>query len=414
MATWGQHVLAAPMTNIEPTVQGLTPSSDNVEPTYRSRWPAVLVIALLLGAAVIGIPVGIAAHEASAYYVFSPGTAPVITTSARCSAAGGELALPNGEPCVRLVLPHGKAHTVDGQLLMVDVQVAQAGPLDWAEYELGLLGNSRQFVPVAAYAGTTPTSELGCQDTQEMVSADQDAALAALPVLNYKVDEKALGVQIDTVLAGTPAWKAGLQCDDVITAVNGKPVLTAAALTTALQPLQPGDVVSLTDHPASGGPAKEIKVRLARPSVDALADGFGGRAYMGLDVETRVKPVLPFPVSVNAGAIGGPRPASHLPSPSSDALSNGRLTGGHKVAATGTIDPQGDVGQVGGVQEKTVAVEKAGAQVFFVPKAEYADAQSVAHGSLKIVPVTTLGQVLLALQRGYGGDLSGFTGFTRA
>ena len=280
-------MLAAPMTNIEPTVQGLTPPSDKVDPTYRSRWPVVLVIALLLGAAVIGIPVGIAAHEASAYYVFSPGTAPVITTSATCQPAGGELALPGGEPCVRLVLPRDKAHTVDGQLLMVDVQVAQAGPLDWAEYELGLLGNSRQFVPVAAYAGTTPTSELGCQDTQEMVSADQDAALAALAVLSYKVDQKPLGVQIDTVLAGTPAWKAGLECNDVITAVNGKPVLTAGALTAALRPLQPGDVVSLTDHPAGGGPTKEVKVRLARPSAGALADGFNGHAYMGLDVETR-------------------------------------------------------------------------------------------------------------------------------
>ena len=54
------------MTNIEPTVQGLTPPSDNVERTERSRWPAVLVLALLLGAAVIGIPVGIASHEANA------------------------------------------------------------------------------------------------------------------------------------------------------------------------------------------------------------------------------------------------------------------------------------------------------------------------------------------------------------
>ncbi len=83
------------------------------------------------------------------------------------------------------------------------------------------------------------------------------------------------------------------------------------------------------------------------------------------------------------------------------------------MAATGTIDPAGDVGEVGGVQEKTVAVENAGAQVFFVPKAEYADAQSVAHGSLKIVPVTTLGQVLQVLQHSYGGDLAGFSGQTR-
>ncbi len=257
--------------------------------------------------------------------------------------------------------PEAKSHSVDGQLFMVDVEVAQAGPLDWAEYELGLLGNSRQLVPVAAYAGTTPTSELGCQDTQEMVSADQDAALAALAALRYKVNEKPLGVQIDTVLGGTPAWKAGLECDDVITAVNGKPVLTAEALTAALKPLDPGDVVSLTDHPASGGPARQVKVRLAPPSAAALADGFNGHAYIGLQVETRVKPVLPFPVSVNAGAIGGPSAGLAFTLAILDALSNGKLTGGHKVAATGTIDPQGDVGEVGGVQEKTVAVENAGA-----------------------------------------------------
>lgn len=402
------------MTNTEPTVQGLGSPSDRAEQRYRSRWPAVLVIALLLGAALIGIPVGIAAHEANSYYVFSPGTAPVITTSASCKPAAGELALPNGEPCVRLVLPEKKSHSVDGQLFMVDVEVAQAGPLDWAEYELGLLGNSRQMVPVAAYAGTTPTSELGCQDTQEMVSANQDAALAALQALSYKVDEKPLGVQIDTVLAGTPAWKAGLQCDDVITAVNGKPVLTAEALTAALKPLEPGDVVSLTDRPAGGGATKQVKVRLARPSAGALADGFNGHAYMGLQVETRVKPVLPFPVSVNAGAIGGPSAGLAFTLAILDALSNGKLTGGHKVAATGTIDPKGDVGEVGGVQEKTVAVEKAGAQVFFVPKAEYVNAESVSHGNLKIVPVTTLGQVLETLQRSYGGDLAGFSGLTRA
>jgi Lon-like protease len=402
------------MNDIEPTVPGSSPGGDRAEQRYRTRWPAVLVLTLVLAAAVIGIPVGVAAHEASSYYVFSPGTAPLITTSAGCKPAGGELALPGGEPCVRLMLPHGKVHAVDGQLFMVDVEVAQAGPLDWAEYELGLLGNSRQLVPVADYAGTTPTSELGCQDTQEMVSADQDAALAALAALSYKVDEKPLGVQIDTVLAGTPAWKAGLQCDDVITAVNGKPVLTAPALTAALKLLEPGDVVSLTYHPAAGGPTKQVKVQLANPSAEAVADGFNGHAYMGLQVETRVRPVLPFPVSVNAGAIGGPSAGLAFTLAILDSLSNGRLTGGHKVAATGTIDPQGDVGDVGGVQEKTVAVENAGAQVFFVPKDEYASAESVSHGKLKIVPVTTLGQVLRTLQDSYGGDLSGFNGVTRA
>ena len=53
-----------------------------------------------------------------------------------------------------------------------------------------------------------------------------------------------------------------------------------------------------------------------------------------------------------------------------DKLSTGPLTGGHVVAATGTIDADGDVGDVGGVAEKTIAVERAGATVFFVPTVE--------------------------------------------
>jgi Lon-like protease len=402
------------MSDIQPTVPGLTsPDETNVK-TGRSRWPVWLVLAVVLGAAIVGIPVGIAAHEASGYFLFSPGTAPVITMSDSCKPAGGELALPDGAPCVRLVLPQGKSHPVDGELLMVDVQVAQAGPLDWAEYELGLLGNSRQMVPISAYAGTTPTSELGCQDTQEMVSADQDAALAALSELRYKVDEKPLGVQIDTVYGGTPASAAGLKCNDVITAVNSKPIRTAGQLTTALQGLQPGNVVSLTDRLAGSDRTKQIKVRLSSPTASALAEGFTGHAYLGLEVETKVKPVLPFPVSVDAGSIGGPSAGLAFTLGILDALSNGRLTGGYKVAATGTIDPSGNVGQVGGVQEKTVAVEKAGAQVFFVPQAEYPDAKSVAGNGLNVVPVTTLGQVLETLQQHYGGDLSGLNGVAKA
>ncbi|HXW78103.1 MAG TPA: S16 family serine protease [Acidimicrobiales bacterium] len=402
------------MSDTQQTVPGLTSPDDNNLSARRSRWPVWLVLAVVLGAAVVGIPVGIAAHEASGYFLFSPGTAPVITMSDSCKPAGGELALPDGAPCVRLVLPQGKTHPVDGELLMVDVEVAQAGPLDWAEYELGLLGNSRQMVPIAAYAGTTPTSELACQDTQEMVSADQDAALAALSQLRYKVDEKPLGVQIDTVYTGTPAWAAGLKCNDVITAVNSKPVRTAEQLTTALQALRPGNVVSLTDQPAGSGRAKQVKVKLSAPTASALAEGFTGHAYLGLEVETKVKPVLPFPVSVDAGAIGGPSAGLAFTLGILDALSNGRLTGGHKVAATGTIDPDGNVGQVGGVQEKTVAVERAGAQVFFVPQAEYSDAKSVAGDGLNVVPVTTLGQVLETLQQHYGGDLSGLNGVAKA
>jgi len=424
MATWGLHALAPEMSDIDPTVPGwpTTPAVDGGAPEPpeapgsspsppwtalfgRGRGASVVIglVAALIAVLVVAL---VAVHEAGGYYLFSPGTAPVITLSGKCQLSGnGELVLPDGTPCVRLVLPRDKTHNIDGELMMVDVEVGPAGPIDWLEYEVGLLGSSRQLYPVAAYAGPTPTSELGCQDTQEMVDANEDSALAALAQLHYKVAEDYLGAQIDAVYAGAPAWRAGLKCDDLITAVNGKQVKTAGEVSALLDRMEPGTIVSFTDHPANGGRTKQVKVQLTSPPESALLNGFTGHSYIGIEIEPRVKPLLPFPVSVNAAGIGGPSAGLAFTLAILDALSNGKLTGGHRVAATGTIEPDGDVGDVGGVREKAVAVEKAGAQVFFVPQVEYAVAKSVASSNLQVIPVTTLDQVLQVLRQRYGGGL---------
>ena len=67
------------------------------------------------------------------------------------------------------------------------------------------------------------------------------------------------------------------------------------------------------------------------------------------------------------------------------------------MAVTGTIQPDGAVGEVGGVPQKTAAVRSSGARVFLVPCGEYKQAQSHAGSHLRIVPVTTLDEALLAL-----------------
>ncbi|MFF8356236.1 S16 family serine protease [Streptomyces chartreusis] len=83
----------------------------------------------------------------------------------------------------------------------------------------------------------------------------------------------------------------------------------------------------------------------------------------------------------------------------------GDLTGGRTIAGTGTIDPAGKVGAVGGVSLKTQAASRDGATVFLVPKAECGDAKAELPKGLRLVPVTTLkGAVnaLTALQSGKG------------
>ncbi|QOV38029.1 hypothetical protein IM697_06410 [Streptomyces ferrugineus] len=76
----------------------------------------------------------------------------------------------------------------------------------------------------------------------------------------------------------------------------------------------------------------------------------------------------------------------------------GDLTGGRVIAGTGTIDPAGKVGAVGGVSLKTQAAKRDGATVFLVPKEECGDAKAELPKGLRLVPVTTLKGAVSALE----------------
>ena len=75
------------------------------------------------------------------------------------------------------------------------------------------------------------------------------------------------------------------------------------------------------------------------------------------------------------------------------------------LGVTGTIDADGNVGQVGGVAQKTVTARKAGAIAFLVPPEEEKEAKRFA-GKMQIIPVKTLGDALAALHRLGGSEVA--------
>jgi PDZ domain-containing protein len=75
----------------------------------------------------------------------------------------------------------------------------------------------------------------------------------------------------------------------------------------------------------------------------------------------------------------------------------GDLTGGRRIAGTGTITPDGTVGAVGGVQLKEQAARRDGATAFLVPQAECVDAKAITLKGLRVIPVTSLDGALAAL-----------------
>lgn len=380
--------------------------------TSRRRWrrrPRKLTVVVAVVAVVVVALVLWTVHGADEYYAISPGSAPVVSASASCrSSGGGNLSLPGGRACVRLGVPASLVHKSDGSIMMVDVLLGQSTPWQYLLDKLGLLHHVEDgtvLVPNSEILGTTPASQLGCQGDQQMTDAQDAAAVVALQTLGYKVAEDDLGAQVDEVAGSSPAQAGGLHCNDLIVSIDGKPVRTAADLSAVVATLAPGDVAHLEVERAGKDGAtqkKELSVKLGTtPAADRSSDP--NKAFLGVELETRSSFTYPFALNVNVGAIGGPSAGLALTLGLLDSLSGGKLTGGHRIAATGTMDFQGDVGAVGGVQQKTVAVRRAGAQYFFVPVANLADTKGET-GSMKVFAVSSLAQVVKDLES-IGGKL---------
>jgi PDZ domain-containing protein len=369
------------------------------------RLLVIIIVGLLVLALVAWLNV-----LARGYYVLSPGNAPVVTAASDCKAVGGgSFALPSGTPCVQLIVPAGQAHTDSGSIMMVDVLQGKPTIFQYVAYKLGWLSTfygTDELIPNSVILGNGTASQLNCVDTQQAVQATSAAPVAALRRLGYTVTESDLGAQIDTVLPASAAAAAGVQCDDLVTAIDGHGVHTDVDLANAVRPHKPGDTIHLTVQRSTGSGATTTLTLTARltgvPAIDHQPP-HPNQPFLGIEFETRTNFNLPVDISAQVGSIGGPSDGLALTLGFIDTLSQGRLTGGHKVAATGTIDPNGNVGPIGGAAQKAVAVRKAGADVFLVPAANYADAKSQA-GSMKVFAVSTLSQALADLQS-IGGTL---------
>jgi PDZ domain-containing protein len=102
-------------------------------------------------------------------------------------------------------------------------------------------------------------------------------------------------------------------------------------------------------------------------------------------------------VAVTPHGLGGPSAGLAMALELVDLLSPGDLTGGHVVAVSGALSPDGRVGTVGGIRYKAAAARRAGADVLLVPSAVAGEA-SIYAGRMRVIPVASFAEALAALR----------------
>jgi Lon-like protease len=224
-------------------------------------------------------------------------------------------------------------------------------------------------------------------ELRAMARSQQVAAAVALRRLGYDVKTTDVGVLVDALVAGSPSI-GKLRPNDVIAAVDGKPVRTRSDLLRLVGAHDPGEEVRLVVR--RGAKRVPITLRAAADPDDPK------RAVIGVFVEQAASIKLPLKVKIDLGNVGGPSAGLAFALDVMEELGRD-VDGGRKVAATGEIELDGTVAPVGGVKQKTIAVRRSGIGVFLVPAGDNAEEARRHAGGMRIVPVKSFQQALRSL-----------------
>jgi Lon-like protease len=284
-------------------------------------------------------------------------------------------------------IPGGKPPAKATGFYFVDVHELEANKLEelWGRY----LVHGAALVPVRQLVlpGQSEKERVR-QDFRAMDTSQVVAEAVAEHALGKPVTIRHLGALVEQVTPGLPAAKAGVQAGDVITAVDGHAVHSAADLVRLTKGLRPGDAADYTF-----GHAGTKRLRTV-PSDDGRK-----RAIIGVAVGDDVRiGHIPVKVHFTISGIGGPSAGLAFALEIYDSLSGRHLLRGHRIAATGELDPVGDVIEIGGAKQKALGAIEAGADTFIVPTANVADARRAAAGKLRVIGVATFAQALRAIR----------------
>jgi PDZ domain-containing protein len=312
-------------------------------------------------------------------------------------------------------------YDTNGDFFFVTVSAPNQSVLSW------LIGSAEPVVDLLTEEGKngrrTPTQNREIA-LQQMRTATQEAQFVALTAAGFEPTIELGAVVVEDILCRVTA-EDGFTCEeefpsaevlqpaDTILEVDGATIATIDDLTATLEGAQPGDVVEMTiDRVGEGSMTVDVELSSDPTDPERTIVGF-------IPFDTRTVD-LPFDVSIDTAAVGGPSAGAAFTLALIDELTEGDLTGGRDIAVTGTIRIDGSIGPIGGLEQKVSAVHQHGVEVFLIPAEQFELTEpdpdnpddgvcrwdclnEAGRGEVILIPVATLDDALAVLET-LGGD----------
>jgi len=261
-----------------------------------------------------------------------------------------------------------------------------------AGFVMGNFDDKIDLIPRDAIIPAGQTSEDKKRADQQMMEDSQQVAIAvALDKAGYDVDFTSDGVEVGEI-APESAADGVFEEGDVIKAFEEESVFFSADLVSMIQERQVGDVVSFLVE--RNGDLIDLKVTLGArddgdpaPIVGITIFTIGGRFDFPLEVD------------IESQNIGGPSAGMMFTITIIDELSEVDMTGGHRIAGTGTIESDGTIGAIGGIKQKVFGAMNVGAELMLVPERNFETAVEAAgeNPEIELVSVETIDDALNAI-----------------
>lgn len=195
-------------------------------------------------------------------------------------------------------------------------------------------------------------------DSSKNAAIEQALKLANVP---YKMDFKGvyvLGIDKSSNFYGK------ISIGDTVVGVDGTSFKSSEEFMEYVKSQEIGQEVTIAF--LQDGHEKKAIGELIKLPTDKKA-GIG----ISLTDHTEIKPSVP--VKIDAGDIGGPSAGLMFTLEVYEQLTRQGIRKGHEIAGTGTINSEGIIGRIGGIDKKVVTASENGAEIFFAPDDEISD-----------------------------------------